>query len=299
MKITKKLFALALAMVFILAACGGADNSSNTGTDNSQEGSTGASGLINVVSREDGSGTRGAFVEIVGVVDENDEDATSLEADIQNGTGKVIAAVAGDDRAIGYISLGSLNDDVKAIKVDGVEATEENVLSGEYKIQRPLLFVYKSEAELSDVAKDYLAFALSKEGQDIAIDHGYVTSNPDAQPFIAQENLSGTISVTGSTSVGPLATSLAEAYKELNPNVNIEIQETGSGAGIKEAMDGVNDIGMSSRELKEDETLAESVIAKDGIAVIVSPENPTDNLTLEQIKEIYLGNIVNWDELAQ
>lgn len=143
MKITKKLLALALAMVFILAACGGADNSSNTGTDNSQEGSTGASGLINVVSREDGSGTRGAFVEIVGVVDENDEDATSLEADIQNGTDKVIAAVAGDDRAIGYISLGSLNDDVKAIKVDGVEATEENVLSGDYKIQRPLLFVYK------------------------------------------------------------------------------------------------------------------------------------------------------------
>ena len=143
MKITKKLLALALAMVFILAACGGADNSSNTGTDNSQEGSTRASGLINVVSREDGSGTRGAFVEIVGVVDENDEDATSLEADIQNGTDKVIAAVAGDDRAIGYISLGSLNDDVKAIKVDGVEATEENVLSGDYKIQRPLLFVYK------------------------------------------------------------------------------------------------------------------------------------------------------------
>lgn len=296
MKNTKKILALALAMTLILAACGNSNNSS----DNSlSENTSGASGLINLVAREDGSGTRGAFVEIVGVMDENDEDATSLEADIQNGTGKVVAAVAADDRAIGYISVGSLSDQVKAVKVDGVEATEENILSGDYKIQRPLLFVYKSEAELSDIAKDYLAFALSKEGQDIAVSNGYVTSNPDAKAFTKKEGLSGTISITGSTSVGPLATALAEAYKELNPNVNIEIQETGSGAGIKEAMDGVNDIGMSSRELKEDETLEKTVIAKDGIAVIVSPENPTQDLSLEQIKEIYLGNTVNWEDLAQ
>ncbi|NLW52775.1 MAG: extracellular solute-binding protein [Tissierellia bacterium] len=307
MKNMKKVLALLLVLVMVLAACGNTNEETPATTDggktettdgtNTETPATAASGSINVVSREDGSGTRGAFVEIVGVVDENGDDQTSAEASIQSGTGKVIAAVSQDDRAIGYISLGSLDSTVKAVKVDGVEATEENVLSGEYKIQRPLLFVYKSEAELSDVAKDFLNYAKSKEGQDLAVSKGFVRSFTDAQAFTKTEGLSGSVSLTGSTSVGPLASVLAEEYMKLNPDVKIEIQETGSGAGIKEAMSGANDIGMSSRDLKAEETLEQTVVAKDGIAVIVAPTNATTDMSLANIKEIYLGNITTWEEV--
>lgn len=293
MKSMKKVLALLLVLVMVLAACGG--NGTKTGDTTGD--TTGASGAINVVSREDGSGTRGAFVEIVGVVDANDEDATSPEASIQSGTGKVIAAVSQDDRAIGYISLGSLDSTVKALKIDGVEATEANVLSGDYKIQRPLLFVYKTEAGLSDVAKDFLAYAKSKEGQDIAVAEGFVKSFTDSEAFTKTEGLSGSVSITGSTSVGPLAAVLAEEYMKLNPDVKIEIQESGSGAGIKEAMEGANDIGMSSRELKAEETLEQTVVAKDGIAVVVDTSNPTEDISLANIKEIYLGNLTKWEDV--
>ena len=288
----KKLLAVVFATALLLTACG------NQGAETGKDGEAGApTGEINVVSREDSSGTRGAFVEIVGVVDENDDDITTQTANIQDGTGKVIAAVSEDDRAIGYVSVGSLSDAVKALKVDGVEATEENILSGEYKIQRPLLFVYKSEADLSDIAKDFIAYSQSKEGQDIASAEGFVKSVTDAKAYEKVEGLSGSISVTGSTSVGPLAKKLAEAYKAINPDVSIEIQETGSGAGIKEAMDGINDIGMSSRDLKAEETSEQTVVAKDGIAVIVSPNNSLEDISMENVKEIYLGNITSWEDV--
>ncbi len=276
----KKLVSLFMVFIFVLslAACG----------NKSDE--------INVISREDGSGTRGAFVEIVGV-EKDGEDATFEQAAIQDGTSKVLTSVVNDPKAIGYISLGSLTDSIKAVKVDGVEAKEENVLDGSYKIARPFLLVYKSQEGLSEVSKDFIDFILSKEGQDI-VSKGYVIANQDATAYQAKE-LKGKITVSGSTSVGPLVLQLAEEYMKLNPDVKIEIQETGSGAGITQALEGTVDLGMSSRELKEDgsEDLEKTVIAKDGIAVILSKENPVEDLTLEEIKNIFLGELRSWEEL--
>lgn len=276
----KKLVSLFMVFIFVLslAACG----------NKSDE--------INVISREDGSGTRGAFVEIVGV-EKDGEDATFEQAAIQDGTSKVLTSVVNDPKAIGYISLGSLTDSIKAVKVDGVEAKEENVLDGSYKIARPFLLVYKSQEGLSEVSKDFIDFILSKEGQDI-VSKGYVIANQDATAYQSKE-LKGKITVSGSTSVGPLVLQLAEEYMKLNPDVKIEIQETGSGAGITQALEGTVDLGMSSRELKEDgsEDLEKTVIAKDGIAVILSKENPVEDLTLEEIKNIFLGELRSWEEL--
>ena len=317
---------LVLAMVFALAACGGetkpADDSKEQteekkpaegeekpaeGEEKPAEGEekpaeekpaegAKAEGPIAVVSREDGSGTRGAFVEIVGVLD-GKNDMTVQTANIQNGTGNVVNTVKGDDKAIGYISLGSVDDSVKALKVDGVEATDEKVLSGEYKISRPFLFVYKKEADLSKEAADFLKFALSKEGQEIAVAEKFITVDEAAPAYEKADGLEGTVKLSGSTSVDPLAQKLKEAYEKLQPKVKIEIQANGSGQGIEEAGNGTNDIGMSSRELKPEEKLESKAIAKDGIAVIVSPNNPVEEITMESVKEIYLGNITNWEDV--
>ena len=292
----------AAVLALTLTACG----TGNEKTENKDGGAAAmTTGEINVVSREEGSGTRGAFTEIVGVEREiqvdgktEKEDATYEEAIFQDGTNKVITTVSGDDRAIGYISLGSLNDTVKAVKINGVDANHETVQSGEYKIQRPFLFVYKDENALSDIAKDFIKFALSKDGQAILGDE-FITIDPNAPAYEKTDGLSGKISITGSTSVGPLAKKMAEAYKGINPDVAIEIQETGSGTGIKEATAGNVDIGMSSRELKEDEAkvLKATEIAKDGIAVIVAKSNSTEDITLDNVREIFLGNIRNWEDV--
>lgn len=278
MKNIKKLVSLLAIFVVVLAGCGSKSDE------------------INVISREDGSGTRGAFVEIVGV-EKDGEDATYPDAAIQDGTSKVLTSVVNDPMAIGYISLGSLTDTIKAAKVDGVEASEENVLDGSYKIARPFLFVYKTKEDLSDVTKDFIDFVLAKEGQDI-VSKGYVVANQDGLAYEAKD-LEGKITISGSTSVGPLALQLAEEYMKLNPGVKIEIQETGSGAGITQALEKTVDLGMSSRQLKTDgsEDLESTVIAKDGIAVILSKENPVDDLTLEEIKNIFLGEIRSWEEV--
>lgn len=289
---------LVLVMVVGLAACGGGEKKPAKDGGNAGSVDAGkAQGKITVVSREDGSGTRSAFVEIVGILDENKNDMTVQTANIQSSTGNVVNVVKGDNKAIGYISLGSVDDSVKPLKVDGVEATDEKVLSGDYKIARPFLFAYKSEKGLSPAAADFVKFTLSKEGQEVVNEAKFITVDKDAKPFEKTEGIKGNIKLTGSTSVEPLAIKLKEAYEKLNPDVTIEIQANGSGQGIKEALDGSNDIGMSSRELKEDEKLDSKAIAKDGIAVIVAPGNPLEDISMESVKEIYLGNIQNWEDI--
>lgn len=289
---------LTLVLVFSLVAC----STGGKETQTEGEGGSGqavAKGPITVISREDGSGTRSAFVEIVGVVDDNDNDLTTQTAIIQDGTGKVIETVSGDSSAIGYISLGSLEgSNVKGLKVDGVEVTNENVLSGEYSIQRPLNIVYK-EGSLSSLAQDFVNYIMSQEGQQIAVDKGFVQADPNATAYAAGEELSGELNVSGSTSVAPLMEALAEAYEGLHQGVTVVINATGSSAGIKDAEDGVVDFGMASRDLKDEEKAKVTglVIAKDGIAVVVSQDNPMEEISLDSIKGIFLGEITDWSDV--
>ncbi|MGF3111955.1 substrate-binding domain-containing protein [Facklamia sp. P9177] len=287
-------------------------------------------GLINVISREDGSGTRGAFVEIVGVVDEDDNDLTTQNATVQNQTSGVMQTVAGDPSAIGYISLGSLDDSVKALKVDGSEATPEAIKAGDYPIARPFNVAWSAEKELSEVANDFLTFIHSQEGQAVVEEEGYISVTPAGEeldetveaeseeveseeaaeteeveselaPYEATAELEGTVEVVGSTSVSPLMEKLAEAYKEFQPNVEINITSNGSSAGMEAAMNDTADLGMASRELKDEEmeALKHDAIAIDGIAVVVNNENPTEEMTLEAIRGIFLGEISTWEDTVK
>ena len=254
---------------------------------------------IDVISREDGSGTRGAFVELTGVeqkIDGKKVDMTTEDAQITNNTAVMMTTVAGDTYAIGYISLGSLNDSVKAVKVAGVEATAENVKSGAYKVARPFNIAWKEDA-LSDAGKDFIAYILSSEGQAIVNANGYVGSD-DAAAYEAA-GVTGKVVVAGSSSVSPVMEKLAEAYMAANTGVEIEIQTSDSTTGMTSAMEGSCEIGMASRELKEAEAaeLESTAIAMDGIAVIVNNENPVENLSLEQIGAIYTGETTVWNEL--
>ena len=253
---------------------------------------------IDVISREDGSGTRGAFVELTGVeqkIDGKKVDMTTEDAQINN-TAVMMTTVAGDTYAIGYISLGSLNDSVKAVKVAGVEATAENVKSGAYKVARPFNIAWKEDA-LSDAGKDFIAYILSSEGQAIVNANGYVGSD-DAAAYEAA-GVTGKVVVAGSSSVSPVMEKLAEAYMAANTGVEIEIQTSDSTTGMTSAMEGACEIGMASRELKEAEAaeLESTAIAMDGIAVIVNNENPVEELSLEQIGAIYTGETTVWNEL--
>ena len=254
---------------------------------------------IDVISREDGSGTRGAFVELTGVeqkIDGKKVDMTTEDAQITNNTAVMMTTVAGDTYAIGYISLGSLNDSVKAVKVAGVEATAENVKSGAYKVARPFNIAWKEDA-LSNAGKDYIAYILSSEGQAIVNANGYVGSD-DAAAYEAA-GVTGKVVVAGSSSVSPVMEKLAEAYMAANTGVEIEIQTSDSTTGMTSAMEGSCEIGMASRELKEAEAaeLESTAIAMDGIAVIVNNDNPIEDLTIEQICAIYTGETTVWNEL--
>ena len=258
---------------------------------------------ITVISREEGSGTRGAFVELMGIEQENEdgdtEDMTTENAEITQSTSVVLQSVADNEAAIGYISLGSLNDSVKAISVDGVEPTVENILAGEYAVSRPFVICYKAE-ELSELATDFMTFIMSSDGQTIISDNGYISVDSEAAAYEGS-GMSGSLTLSGSTSVSPVMEKLADAYKEINPNVTIAVQQTGSGAGITAATEGACEIGMSSRDLKDEELangLTATTIANDGIAVIVNHSNPVDNLTTEQIMSIYTGSITNWADLT-
>lgn len=293
----KKFLSVALAAAMLMGVFTGC--SSNTDTqDSGSENAFG--GDITVISREDGSGTRGAFVELTGVQgkDANGEkiDNTTVEAVIASKTDAVLTNVAGDEKAIGYISMGSLNDTVKALKVDGAEATTENVKNGSYKIARP--FNVATKADASEITKDFIKFMLSKQGQEI-VAGSYITVDDAAEEYTAS-GLSGKIVINGSSSVSPLMEELIEAYKALNPGAEIELNATDSTGGMNDAMSGVCDIGMASRELKESETaeLTGTTIAMDGIAVIVNNANPTEDMTVEQIKAVYTGEVTTWEELA-
>ncbi|HJB23351.1 MAG TPA: substrate-binding domain-containing protein [Candidatus Jeotgalibaca pullicola] len=281
---------LSIGAVGVLAAC----DPAATGGDESGTGAV--SGTINVVSREDGSGTRGAFTEITGVL-EDDVDNTYVEAVIQNGTEGVISTVSQDTNGIGYISLGSLNDNVKGVAIDGVEPTAETVQNGSFPIARNFNIAWSGDLEA--VAQDFVDFILSEEGQTIALGEGYVESVSDAPAYEGDGTQSGTIAVVGSTSVTPLMEVLSEEYRALNPDVQIDITSNGSSAGMTSAIDGTADIGMASRELKDEENaeLNSEAIAIDGIAVVVNKGNGIEGLTLEQVKQIFTGEITEWEDV--
>lgn len=274
---------LAAIMVFSLASCGGGGDSAE-GKD------------ITVISREEGSGTRDAFTELTGVL-QDDVDKTVDTAEISNSTSVVTQSVAGNEAAIGYISLGSLDDSVKAVKVDGTEASVDTVKSGDYKLQRPFNIVTKGE--LKELPQDFVNFIMSTDGQKIVEEEGYIMANEAGEAY-KPSGLKGTITLAGSTSVSPVMEVLADKYKELNNGVTIEIQQTGSGAGIQSTSEGVCDIGMASRTLEDEEKsqgLESQKIALDGIAVIVNNDNEAEELSTEQIMKIFTGEITNWADV--
>lgn len=253
---------------------------------------------IAVYSREDGSGTRGAFIELFGV-EEKDEsgekvDNTTEEAIITNSTDVMLTSVAGDTYAIGYVSLGSLNDTVKAVKIDGAEATVENIKSGTYKIARP--FNIATKGEVSEAAQDFINYIMSGDGQKVISDNGYI--GDDSAAAFESNGAEGKVVVGGSSSVSPVIEKLIEAYKAVNANVEIELQTSDSTTGMTGAADGTLDIGMASRELKDSETeegLTATKIAMDGIAVIVNQENPAEDLSSDTVKGIFTGGTTTWD----
>jgi phosphate ABC transporter substrate-binding protein, phoT family (TC 3.A.1.7.1) len=301
---TKKITATALFGVLAVSAfagCGGASSSSNGSSDaGSDAAKFDASKTISVVTREEGSGTRDAFTELTGVLvkdGDNKTDNTTTSAVTINSTEAVITNVKDNEAAIGYISLGSLNDTVKALKIGGVEATADNVKSGDYAVSRPFNIAYKGE--LSDVAQDFVDYIMSSDGQKIVSDNGYVTVSENAA--YSGKKPSGKISVAGSSSVSPVMEKLAEAYQKVNTNAKVEIQTSDSSAGMQSAMGGTCDIGMASRDLKDEEksTLKVETIAKDGIAVIVNNANTCDDLTLDQVKSIYTGETTVWSDIIK
>ncbi len=255
---------------------------------------------ISVISREDGSGTRGAFIELFGV-EEKDEDGnkvdnTTVDANITNNTAVMMSTVAGNTASIGYVSLGSLNDTVKAVKIDGAEATAENIKSGEYKVSRPFMIATKDD--VSEVAQDFINYILSEEGQKIVEENGYIALD-DVTAYEGNGS-EGKVVVAGSSSVTPVMEKLKEAYETVNEGAEIEIQTSDSTTGMTSAIDGICDIGMASREVKDEELeagLTATQIAIDGIAVIVNNDNPIEDMTTEQVKSIYVGETTTWGEL--
>ena len=303
MKMKKALAACMAVMMIgstVLMGCGSQDNS-DTGADTKTE-ATGASGPITVVSREDGSGTRGAFVELFGVQQEDKDgekiDMTTLDAKVTNSTSVMMTTVAGDVNAIGYICLGSLNDTVKAVKIDGTEPSAENVENESYKVVRPFNIAVKDD--VSEAAQDFINFIMSKQGQAVVEENGYIPVGD--QPEYKGTSPEGKIVVAGSSSISPVMEKLKEAYEEVNANVTIEVQQSDSTTGMQSVIDGLCDIGMASRELKDSETsegLSPTVIAQDGIAVIVNNDSGIDELTSDQVKSIYLGDALDWEDVLE
>jgi phosphate transport system substrate-binding protein len=277
------------------AGAGDSAQSAETTAGDSSGGASGG-GAITLVSREDGSGTRSAFIELFGIL-EDDVDQTALSAEITNNTAVMMTSVSGNRDAIGYISLGSLNDTVKALSIDGAAATTDNVKSGAYAISRPFLIAVKDD--LSPAAKDFVSFIMSAEGQDIIEEDGYIRI--DAGSPYAGTKPDAKIVVAGSSSVTPVMEVLREAYIEIWPDADVEIQQSDSSTGMNAAIDGICDIGMASRELKDSEIekgLAGTTIAIDGIAVIVNKENAIQGLTKDQVKDVFSGTITEWSGLA-
>ena len=278
-------------------------DTTDTSADAAESAGGAMTGEISVQTREDGSGTRGAFIELMGIEVKNDagekEDMTTADAGVTNSTEVMLSTVAGNPQAIGYVSLGSLNDTVKAVTVDGVEATAENVANGTYTVARP--FNIATLDSVSDSAKDFISYILSKEGQTIIEDEGYIAVDQNAAAY-AGTGATEKVVVGGSSSVSPVMEKLKEAYVAVNPDADIEIQTSDSTTGMTDAAAGTCDIGMASRDLKDEELaagLTNTVIANDGIAVIVNKENPINNLTKDQIMNIYTGNVTAWDDITE
>ena len=291
----KKILSLGLAAlmtVFALTGCG-----ADKGTDSKSSGTD----TISVLTREEGSGTRGAFIELLGIEEKNADgkkvDKTIDTAETTNSTSVMITTVQGNKAAIGYISLGSLDKSkVKALKVDGAEAAVDNVKSGEYKVARPFNIATKGDA--TGVASDFIRFILSADGQAVVEKNGYISEgNTGAYKASGQK---GKITIGGSSSVTPVMEKLKEAYVKVNPNVTVDVQQNDSSSGMKGAIDGIYDIGMASRDVKDSEKeagLNSIKIALDGIAVIVNKDNTLDSITSEQIKNIYTGSLTKWSEI--
>lgn len=295
MKTAKKrlaLLLLSLMALSLLAGCGSGQE--EAGFDPSKE--------ISVITREDGSGTRGAFIELFGIEQKNDAgekvDCTADTAAVTNSTSVMMTTVAGDLYSIGYISLGSLNDTVKAVQIDGVDATVDNIKNGTYQIARPFNIAVKEG--VSETAQDFISFIMSADGQAVAEENGCIPVS-DAAAYSGAA-ASGKIVVSGSSSVTPVMEKLKEAYLERNPGVTIEIQQNDSSTGMSDTIDGTCDIGMASRELKDSEIekgLTATVIAMDGIAVIVNNDNGAENFTSDQIKSVFTGESTVWSDILQ
>ena len=286
-------FALIAAMaVTTLVGCGNKGAKADGGSSDA---------AITVMSREDGSGTRGAFIELFGIetkdTDGNKIDNTTDTAEITNSTSVMMTTVAGNEYAIGYVSLGSLDDSVKALKIDGAEASVDTVKDGSYKISRPFNIVTKDG--LSEVAADFVKYIMSEDGQKVVEDNGYISQGNEG--VYEASGLSGKVTVAGSSSVTPVMEKLAESYKKLNADVEIEVQQNDSTTGVTSAIDGICDIGMASRELKDDEAseLEATVIATDGIAVIVNKANTADELSADQVKSIFTGETTSWSDITK
>ena len=300
----KKSAAIILSIACVagsLIGCGGSSNSGSSASSNSSAAS-GQSALkkITVVSREDGSGTRGAFIELFGIEEKDASgkkiDNTTEDANITNSTEVMMQTVAGNPAAIGYTSLGALNSSVKALKVDGAEATVANVKSGSYKVTRP--FNIATKESVSEAATDFINFILSAEGQKVVEDKGYISEGNKGA--FKSNGASGKVVVGGSSSVTPVMEKLIEAYKKVNANVTIELQQSDSTTGMTQAGDGTVDLGMASRELKDSEKskgLKGTKIAIDGIAVIVNKDNSLDSITSEQVKSIFTGKVTDWSQV--
>ncbi len=293
----KKRSWICLALCAVLAAvmigCGGRPAESD-GFD--------PSAAITVVSREDGSGTRSAFIELTGVLEETADgeavDRTTVEAVTTSSTNVMMTTVAGNEYAIGYISLGSLNETVKALSIDGTAATAENVANGSYKIARPFNIAY--QGSLSEVAQDFVDFILSADGQAVIEAEGYIAADAAAAAY-AGSKPAGSVTISGSSSVTPVMEKLKEAYEAVNPGADIAVTQSDSSTGMADAIAGISDIGMASREVKDSELaggLTAVTIATDGIAVIVNNGNPASDLTLEQVRQIFTGAVATWAGLA-
>ncbi len=289
----KKVLMLGAGTMLAVSCLWGCGKKKTAGFDNSHE--------ITVVSREEGSGTRGAFIELFGVEQKDDSgnkvDYTTEEAITTNNTSVMMTTVEGDIYGIGYISLGSLNDSVKAIQIDGVSATVDNINNGSYKMARP--FNIATKDSISEVTQDFIDYIMSEDGQKIIEDNGYISVS-DAGAY-AGTKPSGKIAIAGSSSVTPVMEKLKEAYLKVNTGAEIEIQESDSTTGITSTIEGICDIGMASRELKDSETekgIKGQVIAMDGIAVIVNNDSKVENLTSDDVKKIYTGEKTHWSDVV-
>ena len=312
----KKTLAMVLAMgmtIASLTACGGskpaettaaateaASSAADTKAETTEPAGGKAEGPITVVSREDGSGTRGAFIELFGIETKNDAgekvDNTTEDAEITNSTSVMMTTIAGNKGAIGYVSLGSLNDTVKAVDIDGAEATVDAIKAGEYKVARPFNIAVKEG--LSDVASDFIKFIMSEDGHKVVEETGYISQGNEGA--YTASGLKGKVVVAGSSSVTPVMEKLKEAYAAVNPDVEIEVQQSDSTTGMTPAIEGVCDIGMASRDLKDSELeagLTPTVIAMDGIAVVVNNDSPVTELTSENVKDIFTGEITDWADV--